>query len=262
MGTRHAEGALQRSQPLMRVVVVDDEDLARESLIRMLAPEEDVQIVAEAVNGLEALERLEETAPDVVFLDIEMPGLNGFEVLESLQKPPLVVFATAFDEYAIRAFEANAVDYLLKPLQRERVERCVARLRDALGRQPGISSDVVRKLLHELRPSGPRRVAVRDGGKIVLLAPREIAHISAEDKLVFAHTAKQKLLIDKTVSELEELLQGAGFFRVNRADLVNLDFVRELIPWFSGTWRVKLATGSELDVSRERARKLKALLGL
>lgn len=246
----------------MRVLVVDDEGLARENLIRMLAGEPDVEVAGEAENGLEALEKIEETAPDAVFLDIEMPGLNGFEVIESLSRPPLVVFATAFDEYAIRAFEANAVDYILKPLQRERVERCVARLRTALVRAPAISTDVVRKLLSELRPSGPRRIAARDAGRIVLLAPREIVHVSAEDKLVYVHTIKQKLYIDKTVSEVEQMLEPAGFFRISRGDLVNLDFVRELMPWFSGTWRVKLSNGEELDVSRERARKLKALLGL
>src|SRR5437660_102546 len=134
----------------MRVLVVDDEPLARESLIRMLSEEPEVEIAGEAANGLEALERIADSDPDVVFLDIEMPGLNGFEVLNNLSNPPLIVFATAYDEYAIRAFEANAMDYLLKPMQQERVSRCIAKLREALGRERTMSNDVVRKLLSEL----------------------------------------------------------------------------------------------------------------
>jgi DNA-binding LytR/AlgR family response regulator len=244
----------------MRVLVVDDEPLARESLIRMLAAEAGVEIAGEAANGIEALERIAEFEPDAVFLDIEMPGLNGFEVLDNLSKPPLVVFATAYDEYAIRAFDASAVDYLLKPIQAERVSKCVARLRGAVGRESLTGSDVVRKLLSELRPAGPTRIAVKLGNRIVLVSPREIVHVSAKDKLVFVHTAREHYLVDKTVTEMEDCLDRSGFFRINRADLVNLEHVRELMPWFSGAWRVKLSTGVELDVSRDRARQLKQLL--
>jgi two-component system LytT family response regulator len=226
----------------MRVLVVDDEPLARENLIRMLAEYPDVEVAGEASNGIEAVERITESSPDAVFLDIEMPGLDGFEVLSSLSRAPRVVFATAFDEYAIRAFEANAVDYLLKPIQTERVGKAVAKLRDVLGRGTENPNDAVRRLLSELRPSGPRKIAVRQANRIVLVSPREIAHISAEEKLVFVHTPKEKFLIDKTVTEMEECLERAGFFRINRGDLVNLEFVRELMPWFSGGLSVKFST--------------------
>jgi DNA-binding LytR/AlgR family response regulator len=246
----------------MRVLIVDDEPLARESLVRMLEGETGVEIVGQAANGLEALERIAETVPDAIFLDIEMPGLNGFEVLGSLAKPPLVVFATAYDQYAIKAFEANAIDYLLKPIQPDRVSKSVARLRDLLGSEHSLSTDIVHKLLSELRPSGPRRIAVKRGDRIVLVSPREIVHISAEDKMVFVQTTNQRYGVDKTVTEMEECLEKSGFFRINRGDLVNLEHVRELMPWFSGAWRVKLSTGTELDVSRDRARQLKRLLQL
>jgi two-component system, LytTR family, response regulator len=246
----------------MRILIVDDEPLAREHLQRHLASEPGVEIVAQAANGLEALEQIAAHSPDVVFLDIEMPVLNGFEVLSNLASPPLIVFVTAYDEYAVRAFEAHAVDYILKPLQPERVALCVERLRALLGRNQPLSRDVMRQLLDEIRPTGPRRIAVKRANRIVLLSPREIIHVSAEDKLVFVHTAKERYSIEKTVTEMEESLRGAGFFRVNRGDLVNLDHVRELTPWFSGAWRVKLSTGAELDVSRDRVRHLKRELQL
>jgi DNA-binding LytR/AlgR family response regulator len=246
----------------MRVLIIDDEPLARESLTRMLAAYSDVEIAGEAANGLDAVESILRLEPDAVFLDIEMPGLDGFEVLSAVAKPPAVVFATAYDEYAIRAFEANAVDYLLKPIQPERVSKCVDRLREALGHDSPLSGETLRKLLAELRPAGPRRIAVRQANRIVLVAPKEIVHVSAEDKLVFVHTAKGKFLVEKTVTEMEECLEQIGFFRISRADIVNMDCVRELMPWFSGAWRVKLTTGEELDVSRERAKGLKKLLGL
>jgi two-component system LytT family response regulator len=246
----------------MRVLVIDDEPLARENLTRMLAGERDVEVVGEAANGGEALEQIAALSPDAIFLDVEMPGLNGFEVLENLRTPPLVVFATAYDEYAIRAFETYAVDYLLKPIQPERVSRSVQRLAGLLGRTGGISQLALRDLLNGMRPAGPRRIAVKRGNRIVLIGPKEMIRISAQDKLVFAHTAREQFTVDKTVTEMEECLKASGFFRINRGDLINLEHVRELMPWFSGTWRVKLSCGTELDVSRDRARALKQELQL
>ncbi|QOY88512.1 LytR/AlgR family response regulator transcription factor [Paludibaculum fermentans] len=246
----------------MRILVVDDEPLAREIVIRHLAAETDVEVAGEAANGLEALEQIAALEPDAVFLDIEMPGLNGFEVVASLARPPWIVFVTAFDEYAIQAFEAHAVDYLLKPVQAERVARCVARLRTFVGRAEGVPNEVLRQLIREVRPAGPRRIAVKQGNRIALVSPREIIHISAEEKQVFVQTARQRYSVDKTVTELEECLDGSGFFRINRGDLVNLEHVRELMPWFSGAWRVVMSNGTELDVSRDRARHLKRELQL
>lgn len=246
----------------MRILVVDDEPLAREIVIRHLAAEPDVEIAGEAANGLEALEQIAALEPDAVFLDIEMPGLNGFEVVASLAKAPWIVFVTAFDEYAIRAFEAHAMDYLLKPVQAERVARCVSRLRTFVDHGQAVSNDVLRQLIREVRPAGPRRIAVKQGSRIALVSPREIIHISAEEKQVYVQTARQRYSVDRTVTELEECLGGSGFFRINRGDLVNLEHVRELMPWFSGAWRVVLSNGAELDVSRDRARHLKKELQL
>ena len=231
---------------------------------RLLASHTDVEIAAEATNGFEALEQIGEHQPDVVFLDIEMPGFNGFEVVRELAEPPLIVFATAYDEYALKAFESNAVDYLLKPIQATRVSQCLDRIRDRLMRPQPMGESYTR-LLQAVTPErlGPRRrVAVRKGKRIVVLSIDEIAYVGIEDKLTFVYTDKERFLSDKTVSELEESLEANGFFRISRAHVISLDAVRELIPWFSGTWKAKLRNGVELDVSRERARQLKELLNL
>jgi two-component system, LytTR family, response regulator len=249
---------------LIRALIIDDEPLARQSLARMLGEHHDFEIAGEAANGFEALEKISDIKPDVAFLDIEMPGFNGFEVLDNLADPPHIVFATAYNEYAVRAFEANALDYLLKPIQPERVARCVERIRTALSLERP-QPETYNKLLKDLWPqrTGPRtRIAVRRGKRIIVLPVAEVQRIDIEDKLTFVHTASERYLCDKTISQLEESLAESGFFRISRGDLVNLEAVRELVPWFSGTWRVKLRDGAELDVSRERARDLKALLGL
>jgi two-component system LytT family response regulator len=247
---------------LIRALVVDDEELARRSLIALLEAEADMAIAGEAANGVEALERAAELSPNVIFLDIEMPGLNGFEVLSNLGTVPLVVFVTAFDEYAVRAFEANAVDYLLKPIQPRRVKQAVERLRGELATGSAVETGALKKALKELNAAVPRKIAGHKGKRIVLLTPKEIIRAEIEDKLVFLYTTEDRFLTDRTVAELEEMLEPAGFFRISRGELVNLEYVRELIPWFSGTFRIRLASGAELEVSRDRGRRLKDAMGI
>lgn len=243
----------------IRALVVDDEDLARIALRRVLEPERDIEIVGEAANGLEAIEKIGELRPDLVLLDIEMPGFDGFEVVQQLNDPPAIVFVTAYDEYAVRAFEANAIDYLLKPVQPERLARALERVRQRMrsSEHGGRVKEVARER------SGPvRRIAARRGKRIVIVPLREVIRVEIEDKLVFAVTAHDRLLVEKTISELEAILEPSGFLRISRGELVNLEMVKELVPWFSGTWRVKLANGEERDVSRERARQLKEAMGV
>ncbi len=244
----------------MRILIVDDEDPARAHLVRLLSAEPDVEIVGQARNGIEALEQISEHSPDVVFLDIEMPGLNGLEVVRQLgARAPRIVFATAYDQFAVTAFEANAADYLLKPIQADRVRLTVSRLRDALA--AGSPATPMRALWKTLRPP-LTKLAVRKGKRILLLSPSDILHLSIDDKLVFAHTMAERFLVERTIAELEELLADSGFVRISRGDLVQLEHVQELMPWFSGTWRVKLKNGVDLDVSRDRAKDLKHRLGL
>ncbi len=246
---------------MIRTLLVDDEDLARTALRRALAPAADIEIVGEATNGIEAVGMIGELRPDLVLLDIEMPGFDGFEVVQHLTNPPAIIFATAYDEYAVRAFEANAIDYLLKPVQQDRLDRALERVRQRLGDASQGQGSRVREIARER--TGPlRRVAARRGKRIVIVPLREVIRVEIEDKLVFAVTVTDRLLIEKTITELETLLEPSGFLRISRGELVNLEAVKELVPWFSGTWRVKLTNGEERDVSRERARQLKEAMGI
>ena len=243
---------------MIRAVIADDEPPARAQMRRLLGETGEVEVLAEAANGLEALELIAQHHPDVVFLDIEMPGLNGLEVAANLQGQPQVVFVTAYDEYAVQAFESNAVDYLLKPVQPERVQKTIERLRHA----PQQALQGLLDTLRRERGSSFSKLAARKGKRIVLVPYTQILYARIEDKLVFVHTAQDKLLVDRTIGELETMLEPAGFFRISRADLVNLAHVTEIIPWFSGTYKVKLQSGEELDVSRERGRLLKDRMGI
>lgn len=242
----------------MRTLIVDDEPWARHALVHALRGLPDLELVGEAANGRDALEQIEELRPDLVFLDIEMPGMSGLEVLAQASFQPLVIFATAYSEYAIQAFEAEAIDYLLKPLQPERLLEAVARARKRFSQADNAS---LKPFLQRALPL--RKVAARKAKRIVLVPREDILFVAVEDGLVFLHTASERLLVERTLAELESLLEGAEFFRVSRATLVNLEAVREMFPWLSaGTWRVKLVNGVELDVSRERARLLKQRVGL
>lgn len=253
---------------MIRTLLVDDEELARATLKRALLAAAEFQgfeIVGEAANGVEALEAIGEYRPDLVFLDIEMPGFGGFEVIQQLSDVPAIVFVTAYDEYAVKAFEANALDYLLKPVQPERLQRALKRIRERFASNTAGSARERDARIAEIiaHRNGPiKRLAARRGKRIVIVALGEVIRIEIEDKLVFACTAKERLLVEKTIGELEEMLRPVGFLRISRGELVNLELVRELAPYFSGTWKVKLANGEERDVSRERAKSLKKAMGV
>jgi two-component system LytT family response regulator len=244
----------------VQCLIVDDERLARRHLARLLAPHADFHIAGEAVNAIEAMERIADLKPDVAFLDIEMPGLNAFDMLAQISEPPLVIFTTAYDEYAIQAFDANAIDYVLKPIQPSRLAQALEKVREKIqNARPGRSLSLQRGL-SSLRRGPPAKIAARRGRRIILLAPREILFISIEDGLVFAHTHQERFVLDRTIGDMEVLLTGAPFFRVSRSAIVNLNHARELIPGSSGTSTMKLVNGLEIGVSRDRARTLRALL--
>ncbi len=247
---------------MIRALVVDDEELARVHLMRILRAEPEVEIVGEAANGLEALQCIAELAPSLVFLDIEMPGMNGIEVVKNLVHPPPIVFATAYDAFAVKAFEANALDYLLKPVQPQRVRQTLARFKQSNGTESRDAMHDVLSLMERDRPAPLTKLAAYRGKRIILLSLPEILHITIDDKLVFVHTDKERFLLERTVSQAEELLASAGFRRISRGTLVNMEHVRELLPWFSGTYKVKLTNGAELDVSRDRARQLTQEMGV
>lgn len=246
----------------MRVLIVDDEQPARTALRRLLAPFATVEIAGEASGGAEAIEAIEALSPDAVFLDIEMPGLNGFDILSELVSPPPVVFVTAYDQYAVRAFETSAIDYLLKPVDPTALARAVRRLEEQLT-GPRLTSQLLTQLRASMQAKAPTKLAARKGRKVMLVSRRDVLYIQAEDGLVFLSTASGRYLTNRTVAELEALLPQGEFFRLNRGTIVQLEAVVEMYPWMtSGAWRVKLNDGTELDVSRDRAALLREAVGL
>lgn len=230
---------------IFKTLLIDDEKLALSRLERLLGRHPDVfAVVGTAANGAEGLEKIESLRPDLIFLDIEMPVLNGFELLAHLRQPPLVVFATAYDAYAIRAFEENSVDYLLKPIEEERLLKTVQKLQQARsagnGVPPGFSDNLVR-LLEQMQPRQElTAISVKTGHKILLVSLDEISHFEADDKYVFlATTEGQKYLTNYTLSTLESRLPPR-FLRVSRSVIVNRNQIRELEKHFSGRYVITL----------------------
>ena len=250
----------------LRVLIVDDEPLARERTRRMLDELEDIAVVGEAGSAEEARRRVAELGPDLVLLDIQMPGEDGFALLESLDPRPVVVFVTAFDHYAVRAFEENAVDYLLKPFRRERLEQALARVRRDLARPEELAERLQGLLASLGRGAGGEaldRLTVRLGHKQLILNASEVLWFGAEDKLVFAATVSARHYVNFTLDQLERRLDARRFTRIHRGVIVNLDWAAALRPGFAGTYRLQLKdeARTELPVSRARARPLRERLG-
>ena len=248
----------------IRALVVDDEKLARDRLIGFLGKVPGVEIVGQATNGVEAVASIERDKPDLVFLDVQMPGMDGFEVLKALPQPaPHVVFATAFDDYAIRAFEVEAVDYLLKPFARARVEEAVGRVRARLERgNDGLDVEAVLKRIEEGRKEYLRQIPVHAGKRILLIAIDEVQWFGVEYRLVYAHTGERAFMTNFTLRELEDRLDPELFFRAHKASLVNMRQVKEIVPWFGGRYKLVMRdqAASEVPVSRAQARALRAKL--
>ncbi len=245
----------------MRTLIVDDETPARERLKRFLADLEGVEVIGEAEDGVQAVEMIEAQSPDLVLLDIQMPGLDGFGVVEALEDPPAIIFVTAYDQYAIRAFEVHALDYLLKPFSRERLAKAIHRARKALAEGQDLSAQL-RPLLEDLAAEGQylTRLAVRDRDCIRVLDADRVDWIGIEGEQVMVHVGEQAYPIRRTLAELEVRLDPKRFFRAHRSAIVNLDRVQEIIPWFKGSHILKLTTNAEVDLSRARARALRKIL--
>jgi two-component system LytT family response regulator len=247
----------------LRTMIVDDEAPARERLRNMLADNELVELIGEARDGTEAVERIEQLSPDLVLLDIQMPLLDGFEVIEALDAPPAIIFVTAYDEYAIRAFEVNALDYLLKPFSQERLERAIARAHEELTSGREFASRIgplLETLREEKRPLS--RVAVRKSGRFLVVDVGDVDWMEAREGGVILHVGGEEHALNRTLNELEARLDPELFFRAHRSIIVNLDRIKEIVPWFAGGHRLRLTTGDEVDLSRSRAKELREILGL
>jgi two-component system LytT family response regulator len=254
----------------MRAFLVDDESLALKRLQRMLAATKRVRVIGTSTDPVEAVPAILEAKPDILFLDIEMPGMTGFEMLAQLQPQPWVVFTTAYDRYALEAFGVNSVDYLLKPIEAAHLDRAldkIERLRGTAATPPGMAELIERlaAAAGAVRSSSyPERVASKVGERIEFVDLEKVTHFFAADKLTFAATAAKNYAVDYTIQELEEKLDPGKFVRVHRATLVNVAHVQELHSWFAGKMMVRLKDPkhTELAVSRDRVRALKERLGI
>jgi two-component system LytT family response regulator len=237
----------------MRVLIVDDEPWARKRIATLLKPEEDIEIVRECSGGDEAIEAIAECAPDLVFLDVQMPEVDGFEVLDAItpEHMPLVVFATAYDKYAIQAFDAQAIDYLLKPFDEERFRKALNRARKEL--EGKISSEkALSKLLESIRGERRylRRLVTKSGGRVLFLKLCDVDWIEASGNYVTLHCGKETHMLRTTMNALEPRLDPAQFVRIHRSSIVNLDRVREMQPLFRGEHGLILKDGTQLSVGR------------
>jgi two-component system LytT family response regulator len=246
----------------MRILIVDDEAPARERLKRLLDGIKDVELIGEAADGPQAVEMIEREQPDLVLLDIQIPGLDGFGVIEALEEPPPIVFVTAYDEYAVHAFEVNALDYLLKPFSKERLEQAIRRAQEELAEEQDFASRLA-PLLESLASQGHylTRLAVRDRDHIRVLNAEEVDWIGVENEQTIVYLESKAYLLRRTLADLEARLDPTRFFRAHRSAIVNLDRVKEIVPWFKGSHKLRLTTGVEVDLSRARARVLREILG-
>jgi two-component system LytT family response regulator len=251
---------------MTRVLIADDEPLARERLKMLLDGQEGLEIVAECHDGPSAIEAIKRNRPDLVFLDVQMPGANGFEVVSALgtEDLPLFVFVTAFDKYALKAFDVHALDYLLKPFDRDRFLQALGRARQQLDGPS--NGDLRRRLLalvRDLEPAPPRleRFVIKSGGRVFFVRADEIDWIEAAGNYVKLHVGNETHLFRETMNAVEAQLPRETFYRIHRCHIVNIERVKELQPWFNGEYVVFLRTGARLTLSRGYREKLQDRIG-
>lgn len=253
----------------IRTIIVDDEQPALDELRFLLSTYEDINIIAEADSASKALSLIDQLNPDLVFLDIQMPGKNGFDIVTELEKSgklPMVIFATAYDQYAVAAFEKNAIDYILKPLSTTRLQLTIEKIRKSF--KDNSINDKIHLLLSKIEEPAPRinKLSVEKDGKIQLIPTEDIAYCYYEDNKIFVHNQSEPLPLYgiATMDKLEEHLTGTTFFRIHRAIITNLDWVSEFSPWFNGKYNIVLRDDSktELTVSRSRVKDFKQQLGI
>jgi two-component system, LytTR family, response regulator len=239
----------------LKAVIVDDERLARNALRRLLTAHAEVDIVGEASNPDDAIRAIQKAPPDVLFLDVEMPGGSGFELLEKLEEIPAVIFTTAYDEYAVRAFEVSALDYLVKPITPERLAAALERARKALAAIPKERSGV-------RSGSAMQQIFVRDAERCWIVRLAEISLMESEGNYTRLHFGANAPLIFRSLAAIEQRLDPEAFFRANRSQIVNLNWIEAVEDDIDGRLTVKLRNGKQVEISRRRSRSLKELMSL
>lgn len=242
----------------VRAVIVDDEELARQMLREFLSAHQEIEIAAECANGFEAVKAVTELKPDLIFLDIQMPKLDGFEVLELIGTDRAVVFVTAYDEYAIRAFDIHAVDYLLKPFGAERFETALQRARQRLGGKLPVPAELSSSARPPSQPL--ERIVVRDGTRVFIIPIAKLDYAEAQDDYVALVSEGKKHLKQQTISSLEGILDPSRFLRIHRSYIVNLEKVTKVEPYSKDNYMVVLSNGTQLPVSRSGYARLREVL--
>jgi two-component system LytT family response regulator len=229
----------------LKAAIVDDEELARGYIRELLGPHPDIEIVADCANGFEAVKAIGETAPDLLFLDVQMPKLDGFEVLELIDptRTPVVIFITAYDQYAMRAFDAHAVDYLLKPFDAARFERALERARQRLGERQVPQAVIARATVRE-------RIVVKDGARVHVIPIGKLDYVEAQDDYVALHSEGRSYLKQQAIGEIEAMLDPARFVRIHRSAIVNLERIARIEPYGKDSRLAILTDGTRLPVSR------------
>ena len=250
----------------IRAIIADDEPLARKFIRRLLAMDQQVEIVGECDNGRDVVELVRKTKPDVVFLDVQMPEMDGFAALEAIgvKRLPEIVFTTAYETHAIRAFELHALDYLLKPFDQARLKEALKRVKEQVRqRRDSVARAQIGALLEDLKSQARylERLIIRGDGRIRFLKTEEIDWVEADDKYVHLHMGKDGHLLRQTLSGIETQLDPKRFQRIHRSSIVNLDRVREMQPMFAGEYVVILQDGTKLTLSRKYKEKVFAALG-
>ncbi|HXE80477.1 MAG TPA: LytTR family DNA-binding domain-containing protein [Vicinamibacterales bacterium] len=251
----------------IRALVVDDETMARERILGLLAQEPDVEVVGECSDGMQAVQAIQQLSPDLVFLDVQMPAVDGFGVIRQIgpERMPMVVFVTAYDQYALTAFEVHAVDYLLKPFGRDRLQRCLEHARRQRQRiEAGELGRSLMALVKDYQPAPPRhedRLVIKSGGRVFFVRPEEIKWVEAAGNYVRLHLKDQSHLFRETMNQIEARLDPRCFLRIHRSRIVNTERIKELQPWFNGEFIVVLQNGTQLRLSRSYREKLEQRLG-
>ncbi len=241
----------------MKALIVDDERLARKELISLLEDCKEIDIVGEAINADDAFQKIQELSPDLLFLDIQMPGKTGFELLEMLDAVPQVIFTTAYDEYALQAFDVNALDYLLKPIQKERLQESVKKVVDkSREKDPSAQLPDVPKL------GVKDQVFVKDGDRCWFVKLSEVRLFESEGNYIKVYFEDNRPMIHKSLNALDEKLDDRSFFRASRKHIINLSWIEKIEPWFNGGLMVQLKGGQNVEVSRRQAARFKDMMSL
>ncbi len=246
---------------MTKAIIIDDEPLARGIVKEYLSNHTDMEVVMECGDGFEGIKAIQQHQPDLIFLDIQMPKINGFEMLELIDKPPAVVFTTAFEEYAIKAFESHAIDYLLKPFSKDRFEKAIQKWRQQSRQE---REEATQSLINNptINPSQQNRVVVKDNGKIRIIPVSQIQYLEAADDYVKIHTADGIFLKNKTMGYFEEALEAQNFIRIHRSYIINVQLITRIDPYEKENHLAILSIGAKLPVSKAGYAKLKQVLGI